>query len=50
MKQTLILLKGEISSNPKIVGVFNTPVLIADRANNSYQNSLIERKGHGVFI
>ena len=29
-----MLLKGEISSNPKIVGVFNIPVLIADRANN----------------
>ena len=47
MKQTLMLLRGEINSNTKIIGVFNTPVLIADR---TYQNCLIERKDHGIFI
>lgn len=47
MKQTLMLLKGKINSNTKIVGVFNTPVLIADI---TYQNCLIERKDHGIFI
>lgn len=45
-----MLIKAEINSNKTIVGVFNTPVLIADRTYNSYQNCLIERKGHGVFI
>ena len=60
MKQTLMLLKGEINSNTKIVGVFNTPVLIADRTYNiselphwkegSWDIYLIEFIGTGAYL